>query len=330
MDNKENFNQSIGENPNKVRQLVLSWGSYPLIMSAGAVFLALMVEPVAQIPVDRQWLLPLFGSELTIHVQTAFRYGMYLLPILVCALWVFNMERIQPFSKAWKPTFKHHVVSDIGLFIMNNVILRAEFFVALAMAGCANIVNDWVGIKLWPGHWPILLQVLLFMLLAEFFTYWLHRLQHEQFWLWRIHCVHHNPDRLYWLNATRFHYFDVIAIPLLSNAPAVAIGADTNVIYMATTLSVMHGMWQHCNAEVRFGWLNYLVSSPELHRWHHLKDTAHANHNYGSNLIVWDLVFGTWYLPKERPDAKEIGVSGLKGDGIFGQLLLPFTLKKHD
>ena len=48
------------------------------------------------------------------------------------------------------------------------------------------------------------------------------------------------------------------------------------------------------------GLLNYIISGPELHRWHHSNQIEESNTNYGNNLIIWDLVFGTWFLPKNE------------------------------
>ena len=61
-----------------------------------------------------------------------------------------------------------------------------------------------------------------------------------------------------------------------------------------------NGFFQHCNIELRYGLLNYIVGSAETHRWHHSRVPRESNANYGNTVIVWDLVFGTWFLPKER------------------------------
>lgn len=304
-----------------------AWGSYPFVIIAGMGFAFWMAS---QIPTEAGEVileLSLFGQDITLHENKLHQYIMYLLPVAFSGIWVYLMERFQPFSTHWRPEWKANIFSDVGLFLLNNVLLRAEFFVALAMAAAASTLSDIFGLHLWPSDWPVPFQVILFLVISEFMTYWLHRLEHEKFLLWRIHCVHHNPDKLYWLNATRFHYVDIIAIPVFANLPAVAMGADSLVIYLATTFSVMHGFWQHGNVNVRFGWLNYIFSSPELHRWHHMKDTKLANHNYGSNLIIWDLVFGTWFLPEQPLDPKQVGVHDVEGDGVFKQLALPLTLK---
>jgi sterol desaturase/sphingolipid hydroxylase (fatty acid hydroxylase superfamily) len=77
---------------------------------------------------------------------------------------------------------------------------------------------------------------------------------------------------------------------------------------------------------VRLGPLNYLFSMAELHRWHHARDLHEANTNYGSNLIVWDLVFGTFYWPRDRQPPEDIGIPDLPAfpQGYWGQLLSPF------
>ena len=30
--------------------------------------------------------------------------------------------------------------------------------------------------------------------------------------MWRVHAAHHSAPRLYWLNATRFHPFDLFGL----------------------------------------------------------------------------------------------------------------------
>jgi len=49
-----------------------------------------------------------------------------------------------------------------------------------------------------------------------------------------------------------------------------------------------------------------------------------SNKNFGNNLIVWDLLFGTWYLPK----AKKVDQLGLINRnyplGLIEQLKSPF------
>ena len=86
----------------------------------------------------------------------------------------------------------------------------------------------------------------------------------------------------------------------------------------------INGFFQHCNIKLHLGPLNYLISGPELHRWHHSVLVAESNNNYGNNLIVWDLIFGSWFLPRDR----KVGDLGLLNRNyptdFTGQMKSPF------
>ncbi|MGH9319287.1 MAG: GH3 family domain-containing protein, partial [Vicinamibacteria bacterium] len=69
---------------------------------------------------------------------------------------------------------------------------------------------------------------------------------------------------------------------------------------------------------------NYIVGSAETHRWHHARDPKRAYCNFGNTTIVWDLLFGTWYLPKGQP-VGDIGIMDKSyPKGFWAQMLTPF------
>ena len=86
----------------------------------------------------------------------------------------------------------------------------------------------------------------------------------------------------------------------------------------------MSGLLQHSNCDVRLGRLNYLVSGPEVHRSHHSRTVAESNANYAHSFVVWDLLFGTYYRPRDR----SVRVLGLLNRhyprGFWRQLAAPF------
>jgi sterol desaturase/sphingolipid hydroxylase (fatty acid hydroxylase superfamily) len=77
---------------------------------------------------------------------------------------------------------------------------------------------------------------------------------------------------------------------------------------------------------VRLGALNRIFSMAEPHRWHHSRSLLEANTNYGSNLTVWDVVFGTFFLPHDREPPTAIGIADLPDfpAGYLDQLAAPF------
>ena len=176
----------------------------------------------------------------------------------------------------------------------------------------------------WPYDYPRHIQALLMLFSADFLRYWLHRISHEWYPLWRLHAVHHSPHKLYWLNVGRFHPGDKTLQFIFDSLPFLLLGISEEVLAIYFVFYGINGFFQHCNINLRLGFLNYVISGPELHRWHHSFVIKEANKNYGNNLIIWDLLFGTWFLPSDR----EIEKLGLKNRAypldFVNQLGTPF------
>jgi len=135
----------------------------------------------------------------------------------------------------------------------------------------------------------------------------LHRFAHENDTLWRLHSVHHSVEQLYWLNTARFHPLEKALQMCLDSLPVLLMGVDERVLGLYYITYASNGFFQHCNIHLCYGFLNYIVGSAETHRWHHSRLPRESNSNYGNTVIVWDLVFGTWYLPRDR-DIRDLGL----------------------
>jgi sterol desaturase/sphingolipid hydroxylase (fatty acid hydroxylase superfamily) len=177
----------------------------------------------------------------------------------------------------------------------------------------------------WPHDAPVLAQVFLMLLIAEFFRYWIHRSLHVFGPLWQLHAVHHAADKIYTVNVGRFHPFDKAIQFLGDTVPFLLLGVTPEVFAAYFVLYAINGFYQHSNADVSLGPINWIIAGPELHRWHHSASIREAQSNYGNNLIVWDVLFGTRYLPEGR----EVGAVGIGNsrwpNGFLRQMSAPFT-----
>lgn len=233
------------------------------------------------------------------------------LVILGSYVWVAILERLFPLHPQWQHD-KGDLKADIGLGITNAVVngVAQTLFIAAAV-GVGAWASANYGAQIWPDHWPLVLQLIPALIIGEFVEYWFHRAWHEVPWLWPIHATHHSANRLYWFNALRFHPIDIVPIGPGKLVPLVILGADGGVLALVGVFSAVHGVYQHANLPCRIGVLNWIFSMAELHRWHHSTNVEEANHNYGGNLIFWDIVFGTRFLPKDREPPVDIGIGGL-------------------
>ena len=234
-------------------------------------------------------------------------------------------ETLAPARKDWRPLLKE-VVQD-GLFVAFVQIGVPVTLKALTLAILVGVSqSEVVAITgFWPHEAPILVQIMLMLVVAEFFRYWIHRALHVYGPLWRLHAVHHASDKLYTINVGRFHPFDKAIQFLGDTAPFLLLGVSPEVFGTYFVLYAINGFYQHSNAEVKLGPLNYIIAGPELHRWHHSAKISEANSNYGNNLIIWDTIFGTRYLPADR-EVGRVGIENRNWPNSFrAQLMAPFT-----
>jgi sterol desaturase/sphingolipid hydroxylase (fatty acid hydroxylase superfamily) len=281
---------------------LFSWSAFPLVLG-GSVAWAMLQMQAGAAP-----------------------FRAFALPLVVANLLVAACERVLPLHRSWLHSRGDlHVDAGLALSVALVSGLLGRIMAPLGVAAAASHASV-LGASAWPSGWPLLAQLVLALVVAELPKYWLHRLEHEWAPLWRIHATHHSAQRLYWLNAGRFHPIDIGLDYLLGVGTLLLLGCGDAVIALFILVSGVHGVFQHANLPLRCGPLNWFFSMAELHRWHHMPDAARSNHNYGQNLIVWDVVFGTRFLPAREQPGDAVGIEGWPGfpTGFFANLLVPF------
>ncbi len=240
-------------------------------------------------------------------------------------------ERLWPYRSQWNRAhgdlgtdLLHAFVSGLGT---SRIVRPLVGVIGVVAAGA---VSRALGTTLWPTSWPYLAQLALALVIAELPQYWVHRWQHEHDALWRFHATHHSAPRLYFLNAARFHPLDLGLLYFIGYLPLVVLGCPEETIMLFSLFDAVFGMLQHSNIDVRLGAWNRVFSMAEVHRWHHSRTLREANTNYGSNLMVWDLVFGTFFLPPDREPPAEIGIADMPDfpATYLAQLASPFTWRR--
>jgi sterol desaturase/sphingolipid hydroxylase (fatty acid hydroxylase superfamily) len=140
--------------------------------------------------------------------------------------------------------------------------------------------------------------------------------------------VHHNPEQVYFLISARAHPIDNAFIRLCGFIPIYALGiaapltpAGGMVSAILVLLLTMWGFLIHANVRWRLGPLEWLISTPGFHHWHHTLAEP-RNRNYASMLPVMDWIFGTFYLPRNKWPAA-YGVDEKLPRSLAAQLIYP-------
>ena len=275
-------------------------GSYPVVIVLGFAFYMTLAGS---------------GWHLTIASYSAALVGVGLIAL---------HEIMVPYRRDWRPRAEDVRTDAIFIIVVQAAIpYLLAITVVIGLAGAIQAGGLTVDI-FWPHNIPIVVQVAMMLLAADFMRYWLHRAFHRYPLMWRLHAVHHSPAQLYTFNVGRFHPIEKSIQYAVDTLPFALLGVSQEVLAAYFVFYALNGFFQHSNCRVNLGPLNYIVAGPELHRWHHSRRARESNQNFGNNLIVWDTLFGTRLLPKDR-DVEEIGLRNRRyPSGFFVQMKSPF------
>jgi sterol desaturase/sphingolipid hydroxylase (fatty acid hydroxylase superfamily) len=225
----------------------------------------------------------------------------------------FMFPRAIYFSRSSLVDLKVYVASCFIVFDRIGIrILSTSAVAAFVSAALIGVFGEASAEPL--QGWRLALCFLCVALAYDFGGYWLHRMSHEVGVLWPFHKVHHSAEVLTPLTVARVHpvygFVTSLFIPL-------TVGPVLGVVYAlvgeqdAMAITAVGGAYFVFNlagSNLRHShlWLSYgpvvsrVLVSPAMHQIHHSMDARHWNKNYAEIFALWDWMFGTLYVPKER------------------------------
>jgi sterol desaturase/sphingolipid hydroxylase (fatty acid hydroxylase superfamily) len=221
-------------------------------------------------------------------------------------------------------------IVDYVYFFSNSILY---LFILLPFGGLSLVVTQYITERLsfvatpTASTGPVsmgftVLVTLLMALVVDFGTYLAHVLMHRIPVLWEFHKVHHSAQVMTPLTVYRMHPLDdaitlVITSTLLGTVDAffrffVSTQASPYVIAGLSGVTVLFYVFgynlRHSHVWVSYGpLLSKIFISPAQHQIHHSAARRHWNKNYGFIFAVWDLLFQSLYVPKER-EQLEFGI----------------------
>lgn len=203
--------------------------------------------------------------------------------------------------------FLYTLIHRLGFFRL------ALFFAIDPLWDALNYELRALGISSWQldqalaPWWPGVTDTAVFAFAAylvvfDFFDYWIHRGQHQLHWWWGLHSLHHSQRQMTMWSDNRNHLLDdllrdsiiVIVARLIGIAPGqfVAVVACTQLLESLA----------HANVRAGFGsFFERVFVSPRFHRLHHSIGLGHESngsgtlggHNFAVLFPLWDQLFRT-------------------------------------
>lgn len=181
--------------------------------------------------------------------------------------------------RASQGVFRRQWGVDVSYFFVSSVLIE---LLAILTLTPALIFFDWTRVPAataFVSTLPLVLAVPLLLLVADFTQYWVHRMFHTVPFLWPFHAIHHSIEKMDWLAGSRLHLVDVIVTRGLTYVPIFVLGFSREAL-----------RW-----ELRP--LRRAVATPAFHHWHHAAERDAIDKNFAVHTPIWDLLFGTYYLP---------------------------------
>ena len=207
------------------------------------------------------------------------------------------------------------------LHALVNESLNALGLLALpALAGMLSLG------QLWPQAWPLWLQLLLAIVIADCGITLAHYFSHRWHWLWRLHAVHHSVQRLYGFNGLMKHPLHQAVEASAGLLPLLLLGIPQSVATLLAFAIAIQLLLQHSNVDMRLGPLRWIFAWAPVHRFHHMKYGRAGDVNFGLFFTLWDWLLGTvLHTDQYRIGSGDLGI-GSRPDfpvDYLGQLLDP-------
>jgi sterol desaturase/sphingolipid hydroxylase (fatty acid hydroxylase superfamily) len=190
------------------------------------------------------------------------------------------------------------VIEDWKLVSVN---LALTTLLAPLTTVCSGIIlstlgHGWIHLPT-HGYWYFVSLIIL-VVISDLYTYTFHRLQHAIPFLWAMHSFHHSANALTFVTGARHFWMErVLSSAILPIMPILfLVPPDMQLI-----LSLIHffpDTCAHLNVRFPMGRMITLLNSPQWHRIHHSAMPEHCDKNFASLLPLWDILFGTAWIPK--------------------------------
>jgi len=219
--------------------------------------------------------------------------------------------------------------TDICYYFLSSLLpallLSAPLAFIAWMVRCAipSAIHEFV------AEIPFAARVALSAVVCEIGYYWGHRWSHENNFLWKFHAIHHSAEEIDFLVTSRAHPIDFVFTRLCEITPIYVLGlagpesgaSGFQIPVLLGFVGMIWGFFIHSNVRWRFGPLEWVISTPAFHHWHHTR-TGPIHSNFSSTFPWIDRIFGTHYLPRhELP--MSYGINGQIPDSLLGQLAFP-------
>lgn len=232
----------------------------------------------------------------------------YAAPVMFALVFVEYFIRIRKLRRNYD-TKDAFAATAVGIGNIISSALTKVFTFGLVLL-CYNLVPWSIPITWWSFAFCFVV--------LDFCRYWAHRVAHEQRFWWATHVTHHSSEQYNFTVAFRLSWIQQLKIIFF--LPIALMGIHPVVFFIVHQIEVLYQFWLHTELIKKLPRpIEFIFTTPSHHRVHHATNVKYLDKNYGSTLIIWDRIFGTFKEEEETPD---YGI--LKPVGSYNPVYLVF------
>lgn len=181
---------------------------------------------------------------------------------------------------------------------------------------------------------PYVLELILSIILLDFFIYLQHVMTHKIPFFWRFHVIHHSDIDLDATSALRFHPVEILGSFIYKMLILYILGISIEALIIFEIILSTMSIFNHSNLYITDKvekFLRIFIVTPQMHLVHHSTKRSESDRNYGFNLSCWDYLFKTY--KSEMSESSIIGQDhyrSVSDHKFFNILKRPFLRSERE
>jgi len=220
-------------------------------------------------------------------------FAAYLAVYLVVIYGTRLLERYRPIADV-----PHSEFRDDWLAVIVSIGLES-LLAPIAALGAVTITSHtglgWIRLPTEGYWWYASLAIV--VVAMDLYKYTFHRLQHAIPFLWAMHSFHHSANAVTFITGGRHFWLERVLSDAFLPIMAILFLIPPDMVIAAGLIFFFPDTCAHLNIRIPLGRFVTWVNNPQWHRIHHSALMEHRDKNFAAFFPIWDILFGTAWVP---------------------------------
>jgi sterol desaturase/sphingolipid hydroxylase (fatty acid hydroxylase superfamily) len=231
------------------------------------------------------------------------------------------------FEKKWPAELNQsgaEVLMDFKVVIVNSIMSwLVKPVVAISAVSLINAAGGGLITLHADTGFHFAVSLVVFLVVSDLYSYWVHRLSHTVPALWAMHSLHHSAEALTLITGARHLWLEGAVTTAFFPLIAVLFRTTPEVVTAALAFGFLPNGCAHLNVRLHLGRFSTWINGPQWHRIHHSIQPEHFDKNFAAIFPIWDVIFRTAWVPGEDEFPKA-GLVPSERPGVIAGIIWPF------